>query len=168
MNTEKDFKLILAIITVAIVWGTTYLGIRVAVETIPPWFVTGIRQSIAALLLLGFLVYKKQLKWIGLKNLKTQIILSTLMIIIANGMTTIAEKHINSSLASVLTATSPIIVFLGSVLIGLEQFKLKSVLGLILGFSGVLLIFSDGLQELLNPEYGFLFVLLFLQYLLFA
>ena len=54
MNTEKDFKLILAIITVAIVWGTTYLGIRVAVETIPPWFVTGIRQSIAALLLLGF------------------------------------------------------------------------------------------------------------------
>ena len=65
MNTEKDFKLILAIITVAIVWGTTYLGIRVAVETIPPWFVTGIRQSIAALLLLGFLVYKKQLKWIG-------------------------------------------------------------------------------------------------------
>ena len=61
MNTEKDFKLILAIITVAIVWGTTYLGIRVAVETIPPWFVTGIRQSIAALLLLGFLVYKKQL-----------------------------------------------------------------------------------------------------------
>lgn len=40
MNTEKDFKLILAIITVAIVWGTTYLGIRVAVETIPPWFVT--------------------------------------------------------------------------------------------------------------------------------
>ena len=40
MNTEKDFKLILAIITVAIVWGTTYLGIRIAVETIPPWFVT--------------------------------------------------------------------------------------------------------------------------------
>ncbi len=62
MNTEKDFKLILAILTVAIVWGTTYLGIRVAVETIPPWFVTGIRQSIAPLLLLGFLVYKKQLK----------------------------------------------------------------------------------------------------------
>ena len=47
MNTEKDFKLILAILTVAIVWGTTYLGIRIAVETIPPWFVTGIRQSIA-------------------------------------------------------------------------------------------------------------------------
>lgn len=162
MNTEKDFKLILAIITVAIVWGTTYLGIRVAVETIPPWFVTGIRQSIAALLLLGFLVYKKQLKWIGLKNLKTQIILSTLMIIIANGMTTIAEKHINSSLASVLTATSPIIVFLGSVLIGLEQFKLKSVLGLILGFSGVLLIFSDGLQELLNPDYRLGLIVLFI------
>ena len=84
------------------------------------------------------------------------------MIIIANGMTTIAEKHINSSLASVLTATSPIIVFLGSVLIGLEQFKLKSVLGLILGFSGVLLIFSDGLQELLNPDYRLGLIVLFI------
>ena len=107
------------------------------------------------------MVYKKQLKWIGLKNLKTQIILSTLMIIIANGMTTIAEKHINSSLASVLTATSPIIVFLGSVLIGLEQFKLKSVLGLILGFSGVLLIFLM-VYKLLNPDYRLGLIVLFI------
>lgn len=162
MNTEKDYKLILAILTVAIVWGTTYLGIRVAVETIPPWFVTGIRQSIAALLLLGFLVYKKQLRWIGFKNLKTQIILSSLMIIIANGFTTIAEKHISSSLASVLTATSPIIVFLGSVLMNLEKFKTKSVLGLALGFSGILLIFWNGLQDLLNPDYRFGLFILFL------
>lgn len=153
MNLSKDFRLILALLTVAIVWGTTYLGIRVAVHTIPPWFVTGIRQSIAGFLLLIFLLYKKDLKWIGWKNLKTQIILSIFMIILANGMTTIAEKHITSSLTSVLTATSPIIVFIGSVFLKLEQFRLKSVVGLLLGLSGILMIFWNGLQDLMNPDY---------------
>ena len=63
----KDPKLIIAVLTVAIVWGTTFLGIRVAVETIPPWFVAGIRQLIAAGLLLIILLFSKQLKWIGWK-----------------------------------------------------------------------------------------------------
>lgn len=153
MNFSKDYKLIIALLTVAIVWGTTYLGIRVAVHTIPPWFVTGMRQSIAGILLLGFLLYKGQFKWIGWKNLKIQIILSVLMIILANGMTTIAEKHITSSLTSVLTATSPIIVFLGSVLMKLEKFSIKSVIGLCLGFTGILMIFWNGLEDLVNPDY---------------
>lgn len=153
MNFSKDYKLIIALITVAIVWGTTYLAIRIAVHTIPPWFVTGIRQSIAGILLLVFLIYKNQLKWIGWNNFKTQIILSILMIVLANGMTTIAEKHITSSLTSVLTATSPIIVFLGSVLMKLEKFSIKSVIGLSLGFAGILMIFWNGLEDLVNPDY---------------
>ncbi|RYF98542.1 MAG: permease, partial [Chitinophagaceae bacterium] len=52
MSKKIDIKLIVALLVVAIVWGTTYLGIRVAVHTIPPWFVAGIRQCLAALILL--------------------------------------------------------------------------------------------------------------------
>ena len=48
--TKPDLKLIFALVIVGIVWGTTYLGIRVAVETIPPWFVTSIRQGVAAII----------------------------------------------------------------------------------------------------------------------
>lgn len=161
MNFSKDYRLILALLTVAIVWGTTYLSIRVAVHTIPPWFVTGIRQSIAGILLLFLLLYKKQLKWIGWKNFKLQIILSILMIILANGMTTIAEKYITSSLTSVLTATSPIIVFIGSVLLKLEKFSFKSVFGLCLGFVGILMIFWNGLADLANPDDLFGILVLF-------
>ncbi len=162
VNSTKDYKLILSILTVAIVWGTTYLAIRIAVETIPPWFVTGIRQSLAAILVLGILLYQKKLKWIGRKNFINQIILSSLMLIVANGFTTIAEKHITSSLTSVLTATSPIMVFLGAVFLKLEKFKVKSVFGLLLGFSGILLIFWNGLQDLLNPDYRFGIFILFI------
>ena len=103
----KDPKLIFAILTVAFVWGTTFLGIRIAVETIPPWLVAGIRQFSAAFLVAIILISTKELKWIGWKNFRIQIILSILMLIIANGMTTVAEEHLSSSLASLISATSP-------------------------------------------------------------
>ncbi len=156
----KDPKLIIAVLTVAIVWGTTFLGIRVAVETIPPWFVAGIRQLIAAVLLLMILLFSKQLKWIGWKNLRIQIIFSILMLIVANGMTTVAEEHLSSSLASLISATSPLLVFLGSIFFGLQKFTYRSLLGILMGFSGILLIFKDGLQDLLNPDYrmGVIFI----------
>lgn len=70
MSSKTDFRLIVALLAVAIIWGTTYLGIRVAVQTIPPWFVTAIRQTIASLILLVLLLRKKELKWIGWPALK--------------------------------------------------------------------------------------------------
>lgn len=149
----KDPKLLLAILTVAIVWGTTFLGIRIAVETIPPWFVAGIRQFLAAVFIGTILLFNKQLKWIGWKNLRIQITVSFLMLIIANGMTTVAEEHLSSSLASLISASSPLFIFLFSIFFNLEKFSFRGILGIILGFSGILLIFKDGLEDLLNLEY---------------
>lgn len=149
----KDPKLVLAIITVALVWGTTFLGIRVAVETIPPWFVAGIRQFLAGIILLVVLLFNKNLKWIGWKNFGNQIILASLMLIVANGMTTVAEKHLTSSLASLISATSPLAVFILSILFSMQKFSIRGLIGVLMGFSGILLIFKDGLQDLLNPEY---------------
>ena len=124
----KDYKLPFAVITVAVVWGTTFLMIRVAVETIPAWFVAGIRQFLAAILMLVILVYKKELRWIGWKNLKHQLILSALMLIVANGLTTVAEENVTSSLTSLISACSPILVFLGSLAFGLERFTARAFL----------------------------------------
>lgn len=144
----------------AIIWGTTFLGIRISVETIPGWFVAGIRQMIAAFLLIFVLIFKKELKWIGWKNLKIQIVFSLLMLVIANGMTTVAEEHITSSLASLISATSPIFVFLGSIFFGLQKFNYRSLIGILLGFSGIVFIFWDGLNDLFNPDFrmGILFI----------
>ncbi len=160
MKSRLDLKLILALITIAIVWGTTYLGIRIAVETIPPWFVTAMRQGMAAVILLGILLYHHQLKWIGWPSLRRQIILSSLMIIIANGMTTVAEQHIPSGLTSLLNSLTPIVVFIASVVIGLQKLNLKGVVGVIVGFCGVAFIFREGIGDLLDPSYktGVLFL----------
>jgi len=149
----KDPRLVLAIVTVAVFWGTTFLGIRVAVETIPPWFVAGIRQFLAGLILFFLLIFSKKLKWIGWINFRNQMILSTLMLIVANGMTTVAEKHLTSSLASLISATSPLLVFLLSILFSMQKFNIRGLIGVLLGFSGIVLIFKNGLQDLLNAEY---------------
>lgn len=149
----KDPKLVLAIITVALVWGTTFLGIRIAVETIPPWFVAGIRQFFAGFILLIILLLSKDLKWIGWKNFGNQIILASLMLVVANGMTTVAEKHLSSSLASLISATSPLAVFILSIVFSMQKFSLRGLVGVLLGFTGILLIFKDGLLDLLQPEY---------------
>jgi len=157
----KDYKLTLAILTVAIVWGTTFLSIRVAVETIPAWFVAGIRQFLASLIMLMILLYRGQFQWIGWKNLGYQLVFSSLMLIIANGLTTVAEETLTSSLTSLISATSPIIVFLGSVGLGLQKFTIRALIGVLLCFGGITFIFWDGIHDLANPDYRFGILLLF-------
>lgn len=158
----KDYKLTFAVLTVAIVWGTTFLSIRVAVETIPAWFVAGIRQFLAAIIMLLVLLYRKEFKWIGWKNLKYQLIFSTLMLIIANGMTTVAEEEVTSSLTSLISACSPILVFVGSLALGLQKFHPRAFIGVIMSFSGIVFIFWDGIHDLKNPDYALGILFLFI------
>lgn len=146
---------------VAIVWGTTFLGIRIAVETIPGWFVAGIRQFIAGIIMLIILIFRKELKWIGWRNLFYQIIIATLMLIFANGMTTVAEENLTSSLASLISASTPILVFIGSIIIGLQKFTLKGLIGVLMCVGGILFIFWDGLEDLANPAYRSGIILMF-------
>lgn len=159
-NPKPDLKLVFCLLVVALVWGTTFLGIRVAVETIPPWFVTSIRQGIAAIIVLLILLYKKELAWIGWKNLKYQFIPAVLMIVLANGFTTVAEQTLPSGLTSIMSALSPIIIFIGGVLFGIEKLRFKGVVGVLLGFFGVLFIFRNSLSDILNPNFksGILFL----------
>lgn len=146
-------KTIIAICIVAIVWGTTFLGIKIGVETVPPWFVAGFRQLLASLVLLPILLYSNNLKWIGWKNLRIQITLSTLMLIGANGLTTVAEENLTSSLTSLISALSPVFIFIASMAIGMEKFTYRTLGGLLMGFFGVIFIFWDGINDLMNPDY---------------
>ncbi|TDQ08336.1 DMT family transporter [Pedobacter metabolipauper] len=160
MTKKTDLKLIFALLGVAIVWGTTYLGIRIAVETIPPWFVTAIRQTIASLILLVVLLRKKELVWKDWPYLRRQMLLSFLMIVVANGMTTVAEQTIPSGLTSLLNALNPIVVFIASLFVGLQKPSWKGFIGVVIGFLGVAFIFRDGIGDLLDPDYktGILFL----------
>lgn len=153
MTQKIDLKLLFCLIIVGLVWGTTYLGIRIAVETMPPWYITSTRQGLAALIVLSILLYKRQLNWIGWQNFKLQFIPALFMIVIANGFTTIAEQSLPSGLTSILSALSPLVIFLGSAVFGIQKPTVKGFVGVLLGFLGVVFIFRDGLDIILEPNY---------------
>lgn len=160
MPKNIDIKLLLSMIIVGLVWGTTFLGISIAVETIPPWYSTTIRNFIAALILFIILLSQKEFKWIGWPSLGQQLILSVLMLVFANGFTTIAEQTLPSGLTSIISAVNPVVIFVLSIGFQLQQPSWKGILGVLLGFSGVVFIFKDGLDDILNPDYktGVLFL----------
>ena len=148
-----NLKIFLALFSVGFFWGTTILATKIGVQSVPPWYLTGFRQILAALILLPVLLYKKQLLWIGWANLKVQMTLSILMLVGANGLTAVAEEHLTSSLTSLITALTPILIFIASLMIGIEKFTSKAAVGLLLGFGGIVFIFWDGLKDLANPNY---------------
>lgn len=160
MPKNVDVKLIISMVIVGLVWGTTFLGISVAVETIPPWYSTSIRNFIAATIIFIILLIQKDFKWIGWFSLRQQLILSVLMLVLANGLTTVAEQTLPSGLTSIISALNPVIIFLLSIGFQLQKPTLKGFIGVILGFSGVIFIFKDGLDDILNPNYktGVLFL----------
>ncbi len=157
---KTDFKLLFCLVVVGLVWGTTYFGISVAIETIPPWYSTALRNTIAALIVFVYLVFSKKFYWIGINALKNQVITSVLMLVFANGFTTIAEQTLPTGLTSILSAFNPVVVFLLSLIFKLQKPSFKGFFGVFIGFTGMIFIFKDGLSDIINPNYktGVLFL----------
>ena len=149
MNT----KLYFSVFCVAFFWGTTFLGIRIAVETIPPFVVAGIRNVLAGSIILIYVAYKRNLKLMTAKQLFRALVLSVMMIVLANGLTTFAEKFISSGLASLISTLSPFCVLVLNLGLGNEKMSIKTVVGIVLGMSGIFLIYQNSLSDLLNPDY---------------
>jgi len=146
-------KLYLALFCVAFFWGTTFLGIRVGVETIPPFILAGIRNLISGSLIFLFLLVQKKLEPISPRQFLRAFILSILMIIIANGLTTYSEKYITSGLASLISTLSPFFVLILNLALGNEKVSFKTTIGIFLGMFGIFLIYQNSLSELVNPDY---------------
>lgn len=146
-------KLYLALFCVAFFWGTTFLGIRIGVETIPPFLLAGIRNLISGALIFCYLLSQKKLESINRKQFFRVFILSMLMIVLANGLTTYAEKYINSGLASLISTLTPFLVLVLNLILGHERLSVKTVLGIFFGMFGMFFIYQSRLNELLIPEY---------------
>lgn len=127
-------------LTVCIVWGTTYLGIRISLETIPPMLMGGFRWLIAGLLLAGYVKATGQKlpppdRWRGV------VLLGFLMLVLGNGGVVVAEQWVPSGLAAVVIASNPFwMATVEAAIPGGERLTGKIVAGLIVGFSGIVLL----------------------------
>ena len=130
----------IAFVTVCIVWGTTYLAISVALETVPVLLVAGLRWMAAGVLLSGFMLASgrglpKPRLWGPLA------LLGFLMNIVGNGFVVYAQQFVASGLTAVLIATTPFwSALLERMLPNGERFTKRSLAGLALGFSGIVVL----------------------------
>ena len=146
-------KLYLALFCVAFFWGTTFLAIRVAVETIPPFILAGIRNLISGTLIFCYLLWQKRLEKISPIQFFRAFIVSILMIVLANGLTTYSEKYISSGLTSLISTLTPFCVLILNLILGFEKLSIKTIGGILSGMSGIFIIYQSGLSDLLIPEY---------------
>lgn len=130
----------LAFVTVCIIWGTTYLGITIALETVPVLLVAGLRWMFAGVVMSALIVatgrgLPRPALWGPL------VLLGFLMNVMGNGLVVYAQQYVASGLTAVLIATTPFWqALLERMLPGGERFSPRALAGLGLGFSGIVIL----------------------------
>jgi drug/metabolite transporter (DMT)-like permease len=137
--------IVLAFAAVYVVWGSTYLAIRLAIETLPPFLMTGTRFTLAGLILFTWAVLKGERFIPPLSQWRTAYIVGGLLLLGGNGGVTWAEKYIASGLAALLVASEPLWVVLLNWRLTRNRPNSKVLLGVFIGLAGVALLVSDGL-----------------------
>ena len=130
----------IAWVAVCVIWGTTYLGIRVSLESIPPALMGGLRWTLAGLLLTFYLVARgrplpPRSQWPGIA------LLGFLLLGLGNGGVVFAEQWVPSGLAAVVVATTPFwMAAVEACLPDGERMRRKVIAGLLIGFSGIVIL----------------------------
>src|ERR1700693_3238599 len=151
-------KMALAFAAIYLVWGSTYLAIRYAVETIPPLVTAGIRHSVAGGIMLAWAWARgfrpTRANWIS------GIIVGALFFFVGHGTLHWAEQYVGSGLAALLIATEPMFILVLGWMMGQKKPSPLSALGLGLGVVGVALLTGAELTVKGSSLWGLLAVLL--------
>lgn len=130
--------LLLAFAAIFLVWGTTFLAIRYAVETIPPLIAAGVRHGVAGIVLFSLAWLRgyrpRRADWVAGS------VLGALFFLAGHGLLHWAEVHITSGLAALLIATEPLMILALGAALGRQRLNWPNGLGLLLGLAGVALL----------------------------
>jgi drug/metabolite transporter (DMT)-like permease len=137
-----------------LIWGSTYLGIRFAIETIPPFLMAGTRFLIAGLIMYS-IAWSQGFGKSSWANWRTSSIIGACLLLGGNGGVTISEKYIDSGLAAVIVAIVPIYIVLLGWVTGMAPRPTAVVwLGLVGGFVGVGILLGPSLRFSSNDAHG--------------
>ena len=145
-HRRADARVWAALWVVYIIWGSTYLAIRLGVRPdhgapFPPLIYAGIRFTIAGALMLAFTVRRPAADGrpdpLGARQWFAGSVIGIALLLGGNGLVSLAEKRIPSGIAALVVATVPIWTALLGAVTGQERITVRHSLGLVLGFSGV-------------------------------
>jgi drug/metabolite transporter (DMT)-like permease len=149
----------LALLSIYIIWGSTYLAILFAVETIPPFLSAGFRFLISGAILFAW-------RWLARDPMPTRIqwrsaaIVGTLLLLGGNGLLSWSEKLIPSGIAALLIGTVPLwLVLIEALRPGGTRASWQAILGLAIGFTGVLVLIGPAELTRKTQQFNLLGVL---------
>src|SRR5574341_148521 len=143
VELDRRALIILALLTVYIVWGTTYLAIRFALESFPPYLMMGIRFVAAGTILFSF-VRLRGAPMPTLKQWRNSGIVGGLLLVGGMGSVAMAEgQGVSSGLVATLVATAPVVTMLISMFWGSRP-RSGEWIGVALGIAGVALLALEG------------------------
>jgi drug/metabolite transporter (DMT)-like permease len=143
-GVSRRAKVWIALWTVYIIWGSTYLGIELAGETMPGLFAAGVRFTLAGLLMLGVIAWRRGAR--ALRATRAELLAAAVVGLLlpgANSLLFITEQEVPIGLTSLIIASIPLWVLLLQ-LAARERPDLVSSLGLIVGFGGIVLLVKPG------------------------
>jgi drug/metabolite transporter (DMT)-like permease len=126
---------------VYVFWGSTYLGIDIAVQHIPPALMCGTRFTIAGVIMLGYCLLRRQKVLYSWRQLLQLAIVGNLLLMGGNLTLSYAEQYIPSGLAALLVASIPLwFIVLDGLLIGHQKLSSRGLVSLALGFAGTIVL----------------------------
>ena len=139
-RVSHDARVWVALGTVYLLWGSTYLGIELTGETIPPLFAVGVRFLAAALLMFAFTIWRHgtQALRVGRTELASCVLVGTLLPG-SNAVLFVAERHVPTGVASLIIGTVPLWIVLLRTLTG-DRPPRDALIGVIVGFGGLVLL----------------------------
>jgi drug/metabolite transporter (DMT)-like permease len=126
-------------LAVCLIWGTTYLGIRISLESVPPFLMSGIRWTIAGALL-ALVLWMRGERLPGRADLPRLALLGFLFIGLGNGGVVWAEQWVPSGLTAVIVGMSPFWMVGVDRAFGGDRLSARTLAGLALGFAGIVLL----------------------------
>jgi drug/metabolite transporter (DMT)-like permease len=138
--------IILAFAAIYLIWGSTYLAIRFAIETLPPFLMAATRFLIAGAILFAWARLHGERVTASIAQWRRALVIGGLLLLCGNGGVTWAEKYVASGLAALLVATEPLLVVILNWGLTHKRPTAKVLLGVLIGLAGVALLVSDGLR----------------------
>jgi drug/metabolite transporter (DMT)-like permease len=140
-------KIVLAFAAVYVLWGSTYLGIRLAIETLPPFLMAGTRFMLAGAIIFTWAVLKGERSIPPLHMWRRALAIGGLLLLGGNGGVTWAEKYVPTGLAALLVSTEPLWVVVLNWALSRRRPNWKVLLGVLIGLAGVAMLVGDGLKS---------------------
>ena len=150
----KRGKALIALALVCFFWGTTWLASKEGVRHMPALQLAGIRQFLGGMCYVVFFLAKGVTLPRG-REWKTVLILSFLNFLLSNALSTWGVKFISAGLGSIIGAIFPLWLVIIGLFSARTKLQTKTIVGLLLGFAGICVIFYDHLHDFLIPEFRF-------------